>query len=173
MVHLPPTPASRPAFALSTAGAAARPAKLPSHAAALAALHRAERSRALWATVNICRPSRRTVGIRGEMPSLGFPTTMRMTVRFGYFRRPGAKLTLIPRASYPVSIKGTHSTGTYQAGAEFAFQLRSPVTIAGTITFQWYLRGRLLGSTVRATRGGVKGVQHSYPRGLSAATCRL
>jgi hypothetical protein len=147
-------------------------ARPPSRAAQRAALRQAERSRYLWATVNVCEPARRVVGIRGQIPALGFSTRMRMIVRFGYYPRPGSRLHLIHDASLALGV-GTHASGLYQRGAEFTFTAARPVTISGSITFEWFLARRLLGSTTRAARGRVRNVQDSRPRGESAARCRI
>jgi hypothetical protein len=147
-------------------------AHLPSRRVQRAALRRAERSTRLWATVNICEPARRVVGIRGQMPALGFASRMRMVVHFGYYPRPGSRLHPIRAAVLALDV-GKHSSGLYQRGAEFTFKAARPVTISGWITFAWFVGRRQLGSTTRAARGGVRNVPDSRPRGESAARCRI
>lgn len=144
----------------------------PSRAAVRAALRRAEHSRHLWATVNVCEPTKRRVGIRGQIPALGFASRMRMVVRFGYYPRPGSRLRAIHAAILAVGV-GTHASGLYQRGAVFTFKTARPVTISGWITFEWFIGRRLLGSSRRAARGGVRNVRDAHPRGESAARCRI
>ena len=49
-----------------------------------AAVRRAERSRELWATINICsanaKPGGGELGVRGQMPSLGFSATPQLQI---------------------------------------------------------------------------------------------
>ena len=54
----------------------------PTHSQISAAVARVKRSRNLWATVNICNTKRHpdVVGIRGQMPALGFSSALSMQV---------------------------------------------------------------------------------------------
>src|SRR6516165_1209759 len=61
--------------------------KPPTAAQMRAAVQRAERSKYLWATVNICNTKRHphAIGVRGQMPALGFPALLQMTVHLKYW----------------------------------------------------------------------------------------
>jgi hypothetical protein len=154
--------------AATLAAASAAPAPTPVQVAR--AVARATHSRTLWATVNVCRSHRGVIGIRGQMPALGFPARLTMTVRVRYWDASKRRFEPVPRVAKLLRL-GTVSHGTVQDGVEYTFAARA--RLAGSITFAWYRRGKLIGTATRATRGGVSGVADSQPRGYSAATCRI
>jgi hypothetical protein len=145
----------------------------PTAAQIRAAIRRAERSRDLWATVNICNTKRHphTIGIRGQMPSLGFASLMYMEVRIDYWLLKDKKFVLdpavIPKSPLPVQL--TH--GLLQDGALFVF--KPPVILSGEITFTWKRGGKVLGRAHRKTSHGQKHVDMGDPHGYSTATCRI
>ena len=147
-------------------------ATTPPPAQIRADVRRAERSRALWATVNICdtRAHRGVIGIRGQVPALGFPTQLEMTIRLQYYDTGRGAFVAIPHLSKRLSL-GTAANGTIQGGAAFSFS--PPVTLSGAITFSWRHRGRLIASTTRRTSAGAHGVDDGDPKGYSAATCTI
>ena len=51
------------------------------------AVRTAEQSHSLWATVNICnaRKYRHDLGVRGQMPTLGFSSSLFMVVQVNYW----------------------------------------------------------------------------------------
>lgn len=135
-----------------------------------AAVRGAERSRLLWATVNICNTARHrnTIGIRGQAPSLPFATTMSMLIQVDYWN--GRKFIPDPYASKRLDL-GDPSNEVVQNGANFTF--RPPVILSGTIEFEWKLAGRVIGHATRFTGHGYKGVAGGDPAGSSSATCRM
>jgi hypothetical protein len=108
------------------------------------------------------------IGIRGQMPGLGFPAQLQMTVQLYYYSQDTYRFRPDPGTSKRVPL-GTFTAGTIQGGVEFTFN--PPVTLAGSVTFQWRYHGKLLASVVRQTTRGDKGVDAGDPRGYSAATC--
>ena len=136
----------------------------------------AERSPDLWATVNVCTSSPSTVvGIRGQMPSLGFTTTLLMNISISYWNYTDLQFEPIMNASSPLSLgKGTH--GIHQGGVSFpigAPTAGSMYLVRGTITFEWMLGAKVLGKVVRNTGHGYPGVNFSSPPGYSSGTCTL
>ena len=59
----------------------------PTKAQIRTAVARAERSKSLWATVNICNSKRYPdrIGVRGQMPSLGFAAWLSMDIQVQYY----------------------------------------------------------------------------------------
>jgi hypothetical protein len=119
-----------------------------------AAVHRAEQSPRLWATVNICNENRRTIGIRAQMPSLGFTTRMYMKIEVeAFFTDSG---TWQPFATRSLRLgRATHTT--LQNGFTFGIE---PATAAfllrGLVTYQWQLHGKVIGQATRTTTAGHK-----------------
>jgi hypothetical protein len=155
---------------LLAAVAAATPSPTP--AQVHTDLKRAERSRALWATIDFCdtKAHRDEIGIRGQMPALGFPTELSMMVKLAYYDTTRGRFVPVPHVARRL-VLGTATNGTVQDGVGFSFS--PPVTLSGSISFQWRRRGKLIGSTTRLTSGHDKGVDDGDPRGYSAATCTI
>ena len=153
----------------STAAAATKPPTLQQMRAAAA---KAERSTDLWATVNICNTAKYpdTIGIRGQMPALGFAATLQMQITLDYYSLATASLKPVPKAHMLVSL-GTVTSGDYQDGV--TFKVKPPAILSGTIKFFWRSGTTLLGSAIKHASGGEKGVDQSDPGGFSAATCRM
>jgi hypothetical protein len=141
------------------------------------AVKNAENSPDLWATVNICSsaaaPTGDTVGIRGQMPSLGITATLSMNISVSYWN--GSAFAPVTNASDRVSLgKGTH--GIHQGGVNFPID--SPASgstylVRGTITFEWTIAGKVVGKVTRNTGHGYTNVGFSNPPGLSEGTCSL
>jgi hypothetical protein len=145
------------------------------HAAVLAA----ERSPDLWATINVCTSGNADgsdeVGIRGQMPSLGFPATLTMVVSVSYWNYTDMKFEPANAASSTVSLgAGTH--GLHQGGVNFPFApptSGSTYLVRGTVTFEWLSGSKVLGKVTRNTGHGYAGVSFSDPPGYSSGTCSL
>jgi hypothetical protein len=147
----------------------------PTPAQLKAAVQRAERSRQLWATVNICntRAHPHTIGIRGQMPALGYTSTMSMAISIDYLN-PLTKRYVPDRAVMRFVPLGDPTLGLWQGGVRFSFKKPSTtVVLRGMVTFQWKRSGKLVGSTIRYTVHGIKHVDDSDPPGYSTATCQL
>jgi hypothetical protein len=140
----------------------------------------AKRSPGLWATVNRCTSGDTdssgnivdTVGIRGEMPSLGVPATLSMNISVSYWNGTAFTPT---NATQVVSLgKGTH--GLHQTGVDFTFAppaAGTPYLVRGTITFEWTVGGKVVGKVTSNTGHGYANVGFSTPPGFSAGTCTL
>ncbi len=136
------------------------------------AVSRAQRSRAVWATVNICntRRHRHILGIRGQLPALGFPAGLYMTIQVNYWVK--AKRRFMPDSHARRSLSlGTQTSGRHQDG--FSWQFAPPAILSGTITFEWKLGRKVIGRTTRRTVDGIKHVDDADPKGYSTATCRI
>ncbi|MFZ0091544.1 MAG: hypothetical protein WAL63_18705 [Solirubrobacteraceae bacterium] len=140
-----------------------------------AAVSRAERSSSLWATVNICdsRKYPNALGIRGQMPTLGFSASLSMAVQINYWS-PGKKRfepIKAPGATATQSL-GTESSGLQQAGSVFKFKPHTGMLNA-TVTFTWTRGGKVLGRVQRQTTAGHPGADYGSPPRYSAAACRI
>lgn len=147
----------------------------PTQAQIRAAVRRAERSKQLWTTINVCntpaRPDR--IGIRGQMPALGFPARLSMTVRVDYWDAAAKALRPVPGATGRAQVNlGTVLDGLEQGGHTFQF---APGTglLSGTITFQWRRGGKVIGHVSKLATGGHRGVGGGDPPHHSAATCTI
>ncbi len=159
-------------------GATVSPA--PTAAQIHAAVKQAEKSSDLWATINVCNVPTvnprglRQLGLRVQVPALGFPTRLYMTLGVDYwvaakkrYASTGAKF-------------GPHSVGIAvhkprQDGSSFPF--KPPATgsylMRGVATLEWRIGKRVLGRVKLTTRGGFKHVDFGDPHGLSVATCTI
>jgi hypothetical protein len=135
-----------------------------------AAVRKVERSRDLWATVNICKlgPGQLTLGIRGQMPALGFATTMAMNVQAEYLS--GQRFVPIANASAVVS-PGSAAQGLHQDGANFHFTPYNGI-LSGEITFTWRLGGKVLAKLTRPATGGHSNADFASPPHFSTARCQ-
>jgi hypothetical protein len=135
------------------------------------AVHGAERSKHLWATINVCdtRKHPHTIGIRGEVPALGFPATIAISLGVDFWSKTDERFEPDPNASKKIKV-GPVSHGIHQRGVTFRF---APHTgrLRGTATFSWTRRGKMLGITKRLTTPRHHDADFSDPSGFSAATC--
>jgi hypothetical protein len=173
-----PTPARARSIALA-GGADPTPAQVrgganPTVAQMRAALRQATHSAHLWATVNICEIGKTNgiVGIRGQMPALGFPSRLYMVVQVQYW--DATIKHYMPVSNGKVTLRaGQVSTGFEQDGHSFPFARGNDLQLRGTVTFQWRRSGKLLGSATRATTAGHRDAQGARPQHYSAATCTI
>jgi hypothetical protein len=154
------------------AAAAAAAALSPTPADLAQALLAAEHSPALWATVNACGPAAHPgeVGVRGQMPALGFPAQLEMTISLSYYSGSAKRFRAVPQATRRISL-GTVASGTVQDGA--AFRFKPPVRLEASVTFEWVRAGRVLGAVTRSTTGGHRDVDDANPAGFSESACTL
>jgi hypothetical protein len=148
------------------------PSKPPTPAQVRAAVAKAERSKKLWSTVNICNTKHHpdTIGIRGQMPSLSFRSSLFMQVQVTYWNYKAKKFEPDPGVQQWVSL-GDPANEIVQGGALFKF--KPPAVLAGTVTFEWKLHGKVVGSEQRATGGGHKNAKFGDPPGYSSNDCTL
>jgi hypothetical protein len=161
------------AVSLTVLATPAALARSPTRAEVQAAVRRAERSPKLWATVNICNTRRhpRTIGIRGQMPALGFSASLYMNVTVTYWSFKQKRLVPVPGTNQRI-VLGTWARGLLQGGARFAFRPHSGL-LSGRITFEWRRRGQQIGRTVRPTTNGHRDADFGDPRHHSSWDCRI
>jgi hypothetical protein len=163
--------------ALSVTATAPALARGPSARQIHGAVPRAEQSSALWATINICS-SRGTgtggeVGIRGQMPSLGFSSTLRMTVQLGYWSQKHERFMAIPGPSAVANLSlGSSSLGLQQDGVVFGFN-DSAGLLTAWVDFTWTRDGRVIAEASRITTAGHHDADYGQPAHYSAGDCRL
>jgi hypothetical protein len=135
------------------------------------AIRKAERSRDLWATVNICNTKRHpnVLGLRGQMPSLGFNASLGMRFGVDYWVITKHQFRPVPHVSESVSL-GSSKMGLKQGGVRFKFGSHSG-HLRGSVTFQWRLGRRVLGSITRKTSGGHPRADFGDPPRFSASQC--
>ena len=160
---------------LGSAVPGASAATAPSPRTIAQAVAAAERSRALWATVNICSSRRdpNSLGIRGQMPTLGFPATLSMQIQVDYWSTTGKRFVAIRSATAMKTLPlGRQSTGLQQDGAIFPFSAHAGLLNA-TITFTWTRAGKVLGHVARRTTAGHPTAMYGSPPHYSAAQCTI
>jgi hypothetical protein len=137
------------------------------------AVHSAERSKRLWATINVCdtRKHPHTIGIRGEVPALGFSTTISISIGVDFWSKADKRFEPDPNATKMIKV-GPVSHGIHQRGVVFQF---GPHTgrLRGTAAFSWTRHGKVLGATKRVTTAPHRDADFSDPSGFSAATCMI
>jgi hypothetical protein len=139
------------------------------------AVRSAERSGGLWATINICSSHRypHQLGVRGQMPTLGFPANLTMVVQVNYWSATGKRFVPITSAAGSTTLTlGRLTSGLQQDGAVFPFDAHTG-RLNATITFRWTRNGKLLGQTVRRTTAGHHDADFGSPPRYSAAQCTI
>ncbi len=157
-----------------TATAGASPAGAnPTPAQIRTAIARAQRARTLWATVNICdtRADPKVLGVRGQMPSLGFASWMSMEIHLDYYNR--AKKTFVTDPGTAKTLRlGRSAHGLQQGGATYTFRGATPM-LQASVRFIWRRSGQTLGTTPMLTTGGHPSADFGSPPRFSAATCQI
>jgi hypothetical protein len=155
---------------LLTAPAAAL-GSTPTPAQIRRAVNSAEHSHLLWATINICNTSRHLnqLGVRAEMPALGFASSLSMTIQVEYSTGNGFRPD--PGAKTRIRL-GSQKTRVHQAGHTFQFVPPAGLLTAEA-TFEWQRAGKLLGRVTLRTTGGHHNADFGDPPRYSAATCRI
>ena len=137
------------------------------------AVRSAERSKTLWATINICNTRRFPlyIGVRGQMPALGFPAWMTMFIRIYNYSETKRRFVPSPKATMRVRL-GRNSSGLQQDGATFQFAPHTGLFEA-TIGFVWRRSGKVLADVTRRTTGGHRDADFGSPPRYSANQCRI
>jgi hypothetical protein len=137
------------------------------------AVHSAERSKRLWATINVCdtRKHPHTIGIRGEAPALGFSATISISIGVDFYSKADKRFKPDPSASKMIKV-GPVSHGIHQRGVTFKFGPHAG-RLRGTATFSWTRNGKVLGRTKRVTTASHHDADFGDPSGFSAATCMI
>jgi hypothetical protein len=156
------------------AGVAAAASRNPTPNQIRKAIARAERSHSLWATINLCDTRRypNTVGVRGQMPGLGFPSWMSMQIHVNYWSKQKHRFLPSPGSRRLVRL-GRSSTLLQQGGALEQFQPHKGYLFNATIQFIWRRSGKLLGQTTRRTTAGHHGADFGDPKHFSAKQCKI
>jgi hypothetical protein len=139
------------------------------------AVRDATHSRLLWATVNVCARHRRggLMGVRGELPALGFDSTLSMTVRLRQYDTSVSRFVWVRGATAQRTVTlGTVRTGVHQGGVEFPYASDTG-ELDAIVTFTWTRGGRRLAQVTRMTTGGHPTAAYAQPNGFSSAGCRL
>jgi hypothetical protein len=165
----------------ATAGQAKRSSRRsgPTAAQIRKAVAGAERSKMLWATVNVCQTKGKhaakggSVGIRGQMPTLGFAATLSMTIQLNRYSVKSKSFAALPYPTARTTVSpGTFATDLHQDGAVFPFSGPAGLLNA-TVTFSWTRAGKLLGSTTQQTTAGHRDAAGGRPPHYSTAQCQL
>lgn len=153
------------------------PAEGPSADQIRRAVSRAEGSSSLWATVNVCSSKGKgrggELGVRGQMPTLGFDATLRMTVQLRFWSQKRERFIPIDGAHATSNLSlGSRSSGLQQDGVMFGFDNRAGLLNA-SIDFTWTRGGRVIAEASRITTGGHPDADYAQPAHYSASHCRL
>jgi hypothetical protein len=153
------------------APALAAPTSTPTKAEIATAVKQAEHSSKLWATINLCNPKHHkgSVGVRAEMPALGFSSELKMTFRLEYYSASAHKYVPVPRSTRSYVAARKASTGLYQFGVQYSFA--SPVTLIGKVELSWVLKNKVLGSKTVTTTAHHPSVDDGDPPHHSVAAC--
>jgi hypothetical protein len=158
-------------LALAAGSAARTPAPRPTRSQMLAAVRSAERSHYLWATVNICNTRRHpdAIGIRAQMPALGFAATLEMEFQIDQRSARRASFRPVSGAKRSVSF-GSVKKGLQQDGVTFSFPSHAGA-LRGTVKFEWRLGHWVLGRSTLVTTRGHPSANFGDPPRYSAARC--
>jgi hypothetical protein len=139
----------------------------------------AERSKMLWGTVNLCQTKGKkaakggNIGVRGQMPTLGFASKLSMTIQLNRYSPKTKSFVALPYATAKTTVSpGTFATDLHQDGAVFPFSGPAGLLNA-TVTFSWTRAGKLLGSTTQQTTAGHPDASGGRPAHYSTAQCQL
>lgn len=135
----------------------------------------ADRSKELWATVNVCDSAERPneMGVRASMP--GWVTKARKQMRFRVqFFRDGEWQSISEGADSGWVSLGSRARSAVEAGQNFKFSppRGDELRLRGVVSFRWRRAGRTLDRARRTTEAG-HGSARSDPAGFSAAECVL
>ena len=137
-----------------------------------------DKSRHLWATVNVCdtEQSPNTIGLRASMPGSG-KRTERMWMRFRVqykaadgtwkdFSSRGTNSGFVPVGSARFKARQSGWKFPFEPDAGQRFELR------GIVNFQWRRGTRVVRRATKQTTPG-HNVAIAEPEGYSAATCEI
>lgn len=141
-----------------------------------ASMHALERSRALWATVDVCSPKDQpnTIGVRGSMPGDGHTgDLLYMRFRIQYQEPSSHKWVSVAHGADSGFVKVGSASVARQDGQSFRFAGGQTFTLRGYVTFQWRRGSSVLGTTSKVTQIGHTSLIGADPKNYSAATCKL
>lgn len=151
-----------PALASSASGP-------PTAAQIRTAVRKAERSPYLWTTINICNTKRYplTVGVRGQMPALGFSASLYMDVQALYWT--DGRFVQVPKVAKLIDL-GRQTSGLHQSGVSFSFAPGAS-RLSGSITFTWKRGTRILAQATRPATRGHPSADYGDPQHYSSEQC--
>jgi hypothetical protein len=138
-----------------------------------------KRSKALWATVNVCDTPARpdVIGIRGSMPGSGLTETLLMRFRVQYLDAADGKWHNIEKGADSGWVRvGRSRRRSLQSGYSFTFAPPADggvSTLRGAVTFRWRAKGRTTRRFRELTEAGHRSTRGADPATFSAATCEL
>jgi len=142
-----------------------------------ASMHALERSRSLWATVDVCSPKDQpnTIGIRGSMPGDGHSKdTMYMRFRVQYQDPTTHRWIDVARGADSGFVKVGSAAVARQDGQSFRFAAGGQAfALRGYVSFQWRRGASVLGTIAKPTDSGHRSLAGADPKNYSAATCKL
>jgi len=137
------------------------------------AVREVARSKNLWATFNICntRSHPNAVGVRGQMPALGFRARMSMEFQIRYWSVKDKRFELVKGTDEVVSL-GSATTGLHQDGVTFQFDPRAGY-LASTVSFYWTIGRTPVARLTRWTSKGHPDADGGDPPHYSAGRCAI
>ena len=138
-----------------------------------------ERSKDLWATVNVCDTPARpdVIGIRGSMPGSGRRETLEMRFQVQYLDRSDGKWHNLDSGADSGFVRvGVSRRRTLESGYSFTFAPPAgggTSTLRGAVTFRWRRGTRTVRRFRELTEAGHVSTRGADPRNFSAATCEL
>jgi hypothetical protein len=158
---------------IACAAAAQASAAGPSSSQIRKAVGSAKRSKRLWATINICDTRRHpnTLGIRGQVPALGFSSSISIAISVDFWNPATKRFKPDPGVDKLIRL-GNPSDGIQQQGVSFQFSPHAG-RFRGNAVFVWKRSGKVLGQTDRLTTSGHRDADFGDPPGSSAATCTI
>jgi hypothetical protein len=135
-----------------------------------------EKSKDLWATVNVCdSPAKDNhIGIRGSMPGWKTPARKQMRFQVQYFSRAdGLWHNITKGADSGWVLLGQTPRRAVEAGQDFTFEppAGQSLRLRGKVTFRWRRNGRTLRRLWELTEAGHTSTRGADPAGYSAAEC--
>jgi hypothetical protein len=138
-----------------------------------------ERSRDLWATVNICDSAGHPnyIGVRGSMPGLGRRAQLYMRIQIHYLAAADGKWHNLESKGDSGYMKlGVARKRVIEGG--FSVEIKPPAdggahTMRGAVTFIWKRSGRTVKRLREITEAGHKSTKGADPAGFSAAICQI
>jgi hypothetical protein len=138
------------------------------------------KSRAPWATVNICDTASNpdTIGLRGSMSGKGTAGEMFMRLQVQFQRDDGSWRQLGSRGdSGFIDVGSSRSRAPRQGGQSFTLappKAGDLFILRGLVTFEWRSkRGAVTRRAVRRTTGGHRSAAGADPPGFTAAVCTI
>jgi hypothetical protein len=159
--------------ALAAPAPSSKPNPNPTPKQIRTAVREAQHSKRLWATVNICDTHKHpdALGIRSQVPALGFPTTITITLGVEFFSQTAKRYEPDPNVKKVIRLRN-QTDGIHQRGFIFRFAKHTG-RLRGTATFTWTRAGKVLGTAMKLTTAGHHDADFADPDGFSAATCKI